>query len=130
MCIVTNELKKTNRDEEPKVAEDNSTAHEEKFNGVIRIEEGQIRSHVDEMVRSTVEETLNSMLSAEADALCGAQRYERSADRVDTRAGHYERKLLTKAGPVKLDVPRLRKLPFETVVSVKVRTFDFGLSLV
>ncbi len=54
--------------------------------------------------------------SAEADALCGAQRYERSADRVDTRAGHYERKLLTKAGPVKLDVPRLRKLPFETQI--------------
>jgi len=52
----------------------------------IRIEEGRIRSHVDEMVCSTVEERLDAMLSAEADALCGAQRYERSADRVDTRA--------------------------------------------
>ena len=66
MRIVTNESKKTNRDEEPKVAEEGSIAHGEKFDGVIRIEEGQIRSHVDEMVRSTVEETLNSMLSAEA----------------------------------------------------------------
>jgi len=29
-------------------------------------------------VRGSVEETLNAMLDAEADALCGAQRYERS----------------------------------------------------
>ena len=55
---------------------------------VIRIDEGEIRGHLDEMVRGTVEETLNSLLDAEADELCRAQRYERSADRVDTRAGH------------------------------------------
>jgi transposase-like protein len=85
------------------VFEEAVDSHKEKFDGVIRIEEGKIRSHVDEMVRSTVEQTLNAMLDAEADALCGAQRYERSAERVDTRAGHYERKLLTKAGEVKLD---------------------------
>src|SRR5262249_16166276 len=54
---------------------------------------------------------------AEADALCGAQRYERSPERLDTRAGHYTRPLHTKAGPVALQVPRLRKLPFETQIS-------------
>jgi len=95
---------------------DTNLVDEKEFSGVVRIEEGKIRSHVDELVRSTVEETLNSMLDAEADHLCGAQRYERSADRVDTRAGHYQRKLMTKAGEVKLDVPRLRKLPFETEI--------------
>src|SRR2546426_8378117 len=31
------------------------------------------------MVRGTVEETLNALLDAEADRLCNAQRYERSA---------------------------------------------------
>ncbi len=30
--------------------------------------------------------------------------------------GSYKRKLLTKAGEVKLKVPRLRKLPFETAI--------------
>jgi transposase-like protein len=30
-------------------------------------------------VRSSVEETLNALLDAEADRLCNAQRYERSA---------------------------------------------------
>ena len=38
------------------------------------------------MVRGTVEETLNAMLDAEADRLCGAGRYERSQARQDTRA--------------------------------------------
>jgi transposase-like protein len=81
---------------------------------VIRVDEQELRGHVDEVVRSTVEETLNAMLNAEADRLCQAKRYERTADRVDTRAGSYERKLVTKAGEVQLKVPRLRSLPFET----------------
>jgi Transposase, Mutator family len=44
-------------------------------------------------VQGTVEETLNALLDAEADRLCNAQCYDRSAARRDTRAGHYERKL-------------------------------------
>ena len=42
--------------------------------GVIRIEEEKIRSHVGEVVRETVEQTLNGLLQAEADELCGAKR--------------------------------------------------------
>src|SRR3982074_1956737 len=45
------------------------------------------------MVRGTVEETLNAMLDAEADRLCGAGRYERNEARQDTRAGRYDRTL-------------------------------------
>ena len=52
------------------------------------------------MVRGTVEETLNAMLDAEAERLCGAGRSERSEARQDTRAGSYERTLHTKAGRV------------------------------
>jgi hypothetical protein len=52
-----------------------------------------------------VEETLNALLEAEADQLCNAKRYERSEARRDTRAGHYERKLQTKASKVRLKVP-------------------------
>ena len=37
---------------------------------VIRIDESEIRGHLDEMVRGTVEETLNALLDAEADELC------------------------------------------------------------
>jgi transposase-like protein len=88
---------------------------------VIRVDEQELRGHVDEVVRTSVEETLNSMLDAEADRLCQAKRYERTADRVDTRAGSYERKLVTKAGEVKLKVPRLRSLPFETQIIERYR---------
>ena len=86
------------------------------FSGVVQMDVEKVRSHVDGVVRESVEATLNGLLEAEADALCNAKRYERSADRVDTRAGHYERDLMTKAGTVSLKVPRLRKLPFETQI--------------
>jgi putative transposase len=54
---------------------------------VIQIDEARIRDHLGEMGRGTVEETLNALMDAEADRLCGAGRYERSQGRQDTRAG-------------------------------------------
>ena len=56
------------------------------------------------------------MLDAEADRLCGAGKYERTEDRKDTGAGSSERSLDTKAGPVKLKMPKLRKQTFETAI--------------
>jgi putative transposase len=91
------------------------------FREVIRIDEGQLKGHVAEAVRQSVEETLNGLLEAEADVICGAQRYERSPERLDTRSGHYTRALLTQAGEVELRVPRLRKLPFETQIIERYR---------
>jgi len=88
---------------------------------IVRVDEDQLRGHVQELVRASVEETLNAMLDAEADAQCGAKRYERSPERLDTRAGHYERKLLTPSGEVALQVPRLRKLTFETEIIERYR---------
>jgi putative transposase len=40
---------------------------------VVQIDEGRIQAHLDEVVRATVEETLNALLDAEADRLCGAE---------------------------------------------------------
>jgi len=88
---------------------------------VIQIDEGRIRDHLGEMVRGTVEEALNAMLDAEADQLCGAGRYERNEGRKDTRAGSYERALHTKAGEVKLKVPKLRRQTFETAIIERYR---------
>ena len=88
---------------------------------IVRVDEKELRGHVQELVRASVEETLNAMLDAEADEQCGAKRYERSPERLDTRAGHYERKLLTPAGEMTLSVPRLRKLTFETEIIERYR---------
>jgi len=94
---------------------------------VIRIDESEIRGHLDKMVRGTVEEALNAMLDAEADAMCNAQRYERSPDRVDTRAGHYTRKLHTKAGEVEVKMPKLRKQTFESAIIERYRRRDISI---
>src|SRR4029077_12371735 len=93
---------------------------------VIQIDEARIRDHLGEMVRGTVEETLNALLDAEADRLCGAGRYERSQGRQDTRAGSYERSLHTVAGEVNLKVPKLRRQTFETAI-IELRHLDRGL---
>jgi len=88
---------------------------------IIRIEQEQLTKHLDKVVRGTVEETLNALLDAEADQLCRASRYERTEKRQDTRAGHYKRKLDTKAGQVELKVPKLRTLSFETAIIERYR---------
>jgi len=94
---------------------------EDQVRSIISIDEGKIQSHLDTVVRKSIEETLNSLLDAEADRLCNASRYERSPDRVNRRAGHYSRKLHVKAGEVELKVPKLRSLPFETAIIERYR---------
>ena len=98
-----------------------STEAAKNLNQVIKIDEARIHSHLDEMVRDTVQETLNKMLDTEADRLCNAQRYEHTEGRMDTRAGSYARRLQTKAGLVNLKVPRLRKATLETVIIERYR---------
>ena len=88
---------------------------------IIQINEARVRDHLAEMVRGSVEDTLNAMLQKEADELCQARRYERKAERVSTRAGTYERKLETKAGEVTLRMPKLRQVPFETAIVERYR---------
>jgi putative transposase len=93
-----------------------------KLSQVIQIDEGKIQEHLGEVVRSTVEETLNAMLDVEADRLCRAERHERTEARKDTtRAGTYQRQLHTKVGEVSLKVPKLRTLPFETAIIERYR---------
>jgi transposase-like protein len=88
---------------------------------IIQIDESRVRDHLAEIVRGSVEETLNTMLQKEADDLCQARRYERNQGRVSTRAGTYERKLETKAGEVTLRMPKLRSVPFETAIIDRYR---------
>jgi transposase-like protein len=94
---------------------------------IIKIDEGQVRAHVGEVVRTAVEETLNTLLSEEADRLCNARRYERTEGRKDTRAGNYQRKLHTTSGEVTLQVPKLRTLPFETAIIERYRRKEISV---
>lgn len=99
-------------------AQESDSVHPQK---IMSIDEAAVQTHIDSLVRGSVEETLNQLLDAEADRLVNAGRYERSEARRDTRAGHYKRKLHTKSGEVTLKVPKLRKLPFETAIIERCR---------
>jgi transposase-like protein len=59
-----------------------------------------VKKELGDLVRKSVEDTLNTLLDEEIDRLKNAKRYERTEERIDTRAGHYTRKLGTKAGEV------------------------------
>lgn len=70
----------------------------------------------DEAFRQLLTESLNSILQAESTAQLGAEPYERSASRSDSRNGARERDLKTRIGNVTLSVPRHRNIPFHTLV--------------
>ena len=83
---------------------------------IIQFNQEEIKSQLGDLVRRSVEDTLNAMLDAEADQITQAHKYERTEKRLDTRAWHYNRKLATKAGEVTLRIPKLRTLPFEAAI--------------
>jgi putative transposase len=93
---------------------------------IIEVSEQFVKDQIGELVRGSVEETLNELLDKEADRLCEAQRYKHTEARKDTRAGHYERKLQTKAGEVTLKVPKLRTIPFETAIIERYRRREWN----
>lgn len=66
--------------------------------------------------RTLLTESLNSILQAESTAQLGAEPYERSANRSDSRNGSRERELNTRIGSITLAVPRHRNVPFHTMV--------------
>jgi len=88
---------------------------------IIEVNQKFIKEEVRDLVRNNLEDTLNMLLDKEADKLCGADRYQRSDARKDTRAGHYERQFETTSGKVTLKMPKLRKLPFETAIIERYR---------
>ncbi len=88
---------------------------------ILQLNEEVIKGKLKELVRGSVEETLNELLDKEAERLTQAARYERNADRQGYRSGHYDRNLTTATGNVKLHVPRLKGIPFETAIIERYR---------
>ena len=88
---------------------------------IIHLNEGAIKNELKELVRSSVEETLNELLDQEAQALTNAGRYERTENRQGYRSGHYERELLTSSGEVTLKMPKLKGVTFETAIIERYR---------
>ena len=83
---------------------------------IVTFDENAVRGELRELVRRTVEDTINALLEEEADDLVKAGRYERTAGREAYRAGHYERDLTTTSGQVTLKMPKLKGVRFATAV--------------
>jgi len=83
---------------------------------IIQLNEGMIKQELKDLVRTSVEETINGLLNEEAKALTNAEKYERTQERQGYRAGHYERDLQTTSGNVKLKMPKLKGVAFETAI--------------
>ncbi len=85
-------------------------------NPIVSFDEEAVKSELRELVRKTIEETINAMLDEEADQLVGAGPYERTDERAAYRAGHYERGFTTTSGQVTLKMPKLKGMRFATAV--------------
>lgn len=83
---------------------------------IVQLNEEVIHTELKELVKNSIEETLNAMLDAEADRLVNADRYARDEQRQGYRAGHYERNFTTTSGDVKLKMPKLKGIAFETSI--------------
>ena len=88
---------------------------------IIHLNEGAIKQELKDLVRNSVEETLNELLEREASDLLKAGRHERTPEREGYRSGHYERNLTTPSGEVRLKVPRLKGMTFETAIIERYR---------
>ena len=88
---------------------------------IIQLNQELIHNELKDLVRNSVEETLNALLDHEADELVNADKYERSGERKGYRSGHYSRNFQTTAGEVKLKMPKLKGVPFETAIIERYR---------
>ena len=86
------------------------------FGNIIQLNEDLIKNNLKDLVRNSVEETLNALLDHEADELVRAGKYEQTGDRKGYRSGHYERNFGTTSGEVRLRVPKLKGIQFETAI--------------
>src|SRR3712207_1339456 len=61
-----------------------------------------------DLLRQMLTTFINTLMSAQADAVCGAEYGARSAERINTRNGYRPREFDTRAGTLEVAIPKLR----------------------
>src|SRR2546425_13346840 len=69
----------------------------------------QLEETSPDLLRAMVKEFAEALMSADADAVCGAGYGERSPERVNRRNGYRERDWDTRVGSIELALPKLRE---------------------
>ena len=80
-----------------------------------------------EMIRDAVQVILQELIEAEATAVIGAERHERTQSRVVQRNGHRDRVLSTRTGDIELAIPKLRAGSFFPSLLERRRRIDQAL---
>ncbi len=62
-----------------------------------------------DLMRTLLGTVLNALLSADADAVCGAEYGRPSPDRANSRNGYRHRELDTRVGTIDVAIPKLRQ---------------------
>jgi transposase-like protein len=73
-----------------------------------RLLEEQLAQASPDLLRELLQTFINVLLSAEADAVCGAEYGVASPDRVNRRNGYRQRDFDTRAGTLDVAIPKLR----------------------
>lgn len=82
-----------------------------------------------DMIRESVRTVLQELVEFEAAGVIGAQRYERTEDRVTERNGTRPKLVTTKAGDIEVKIPKLRKGSFFPSILEPRRRIDQALAL-
>ena len=80
-----------------------------------------------DMIRESVRTVLQELVEFEAAGVIGAERYERTDERVTERNGTRPKLLATKAGDIELKIPKLRKGSFFPSILEPRRRIDQAL---
>ena len=74
-----------------------------------RLLEEQLAQASPDLLRELLQAFVNTLMSAEADAVCGAAYGQSSPERVNRRNGYRAREFDTRAGTLELQIPKLRQ---------------------
>ena len=76
----------------------------------------EIFAEQEDFLRGLIQQVVQQVLEAEMDEAVGAQKSERTPDRLGYRSGYYSRTLMTRVGKLELRVPQDRQGRFRTDV--------------
>lgn len=82
----------------------------------LKAEVKQLLAEDQELLKAIVSATLQQALEAEMDEALGAEKNERTPNRLGYRSGYYGRTLITRVGKIELRVPQDRQGKFRTEV--------------
>lgn len=83
---------------------------------IVQLNEEVIKGQIKELVRGSVEETLNELLEQETEKFMQAARYVRNETRHGYRSGYYDQNRTTTPSDVSLNVPHLKGVSFKTAI--------------